>query len=71
MEGAPVLAVASGRHPDFLHDLGTGQFMDCAKMVPETVLRAVDLAVDAVGGASTGHFLPAYKPAGALLPIIF
>lgn len=40
-----------------------------AKTNPEDVIRDVDLVIDAVGGPSTGRFLPTIGRGGALFPI--
>jgi NADPH:quinone reductase-like Zn-dependent oxidoreductase len=68
-KGARVIAVASGKNEGFLRDLGADQFIDYTKTAPEDVVRAVDLVVDAVGGAATGRFLRLIRPGGALFPI--
>ncbi|WP_337182446.1 NADP-dependent oxidoreductase [Shinella sp.] len=67
--GAHVIAVASGKHERFVHDLGADEFIDYTKTRPEDVVKDVDLVVDAVGGPATERFLPMIKPGGALFPI--
>jgi NADPH:quinone reductase-like Zn-dependent oxidoreductase len=69
LKGAHVIAVASGEHEAFLRDLGADEFIDYTKVAPEAVARNVDLVIDAVGGPSSGRFLPTLKPGGALFPI--
>lgn len=69
LKGAHVIAVASGKHEVFLRDLGADEFIDYTKVAPEAVARNVDLVIDAVGGPTSGHFLPTLKPGGALFPI--
>jgi NADPH:quinone reductase-like Zn-dependent oxidoreductase len=67
--GAHVTAVASGKHDAFLRQLGADEAIDYTKTVPENAFRDLDLVVDAVGGPSTGRFLPAIRQGGALFPI--
>lgn len=69
LKGAHVIAVASGEHEAFLRDLGADEFIDYTKVAPEAVARNVDLVIDAVGGPTSGRFLPTLKPGGALFPI--
>jgi len=69
LKGAHVIAVASGEHEAFLRGLGADEFIDYTKVAPEAVARNVDLVIDAVGGPSSGRFLPTLKPGGALFPI--
>ncbi len=68
-KGAHVIAVASGGNEAFLRDLGADEFIDYGKISPESVVRDLDLVVDAVGGPKTRRFLPALKRGGALFPI--
>lgn len=69
LAGARVIAVASGRHQEFVRGLGADQFIDYGQTRPEQVLRDVDLVVDTVGGADAGRFLRTLKPGGALFPV--
>ncbi|OSQ40787.1 NADP-dependent oxidoreductase [Thalassospira mesophila] len=69
LKGAHVIAVASGRHEALLRDLGADDFIDYSKTPPEDVARDIDLVIDAVGGPTTGRFLPTLKRGGALFPI--
>jgi NADPH:quinone reductase-like Zn-dependent oxidoreductase len=64
--GARVIAVASGRHSELLTDLGADTVLDYTKVATETVVKDVDLVLDAVGGANMERFLPSIKPGGAL-----
>jgi NADPH:quinone reductase-like Zn-dependent oxidoreductase len=68
-KGAKVIAVASGKHEAFVRDIGAEEFIDYTKTVPENVVQEVDLVIDAVGGPTTGRFLPTLKRGGALFPI--
>ena len=68
-QGARVIAVASGKNEAFLRGLGADEFIDYHQTKPEEVVRDLDLVVDAVGGPTTGRFLPTIKRGGALFPI--
>lgn len=68
-KGAQVIAVGSGKHETFLHDLGADEFIDYTKVVPEEIVSDIDLVIDAVGGPTTSRFLRTLKPGGALFPI--
>lgn len=68
-QGARVIAVASGEHDAFLHELGADEFIDYTKTLAEDVVRDVDLVIDAVGGPTTGRFLRTLKRGGALFPV--
>ncbi|MEV6026409.1 NADP-dependent oxidoreductase [Streptomyces sp. NPDC052036] len=70
-QGARVIAVASGAHESFLHELGADQFIDYTKSRPEEVLHDVDLVLDTVGGRDSGRFLRTLKRGGALYPVFF
>jgi NADPH:quinone reductase-like Zn-dependent oxidoreductase len=69
LQGARVIAVASGRHEALLLDLGADQFIDYTRTKAEEVVRDVDLVVDCVGGPTTSRFLRTIKRGGALFPI--
>ncbi len=68
-KGAHVIAVASGRHKEFLHTLGADEFIDYTKLAPEDVVQDVDLVLDTLGGPATGRFLRTLKRGGALFPV--
>ncbi|MGX1100224.1 NADP-dependent oxidoreductase [Amorphus sp. MBR-141] len=69
VKGARVIGVASGRHESLLRDLGADEFIDYAKTSPEEAGKDIDLVIDTVGGPTTGRFLRALKPGGALFPV--
>ncbi|GAA3066090.1 hypothetical protein GCM10020254_06980 [Streptomyces goshikiensis] len=71
MEGARVIAVASGTHETFLRDLGADEFIDYTKERPEEVARDVDLVLDTVGGPHSRRFLRTVKRGGSLYPVYF
>jgi len=69
LQGARVIAVASGAHEGFLRDLGVDEFIDYRKTVPEHAAHGVDVVLDTLGGPTTGRFLETLKPGGALFPV--
>ena len=68
-KGAHVVAVASGTHESFLHELGADEVIDYTKSRPEDVAHDVDLVLDTLGGPTTGRFLATLKRGGALFPV--
>lgn len=68
-KGAHVIAIASGSHASFLHELGADEFIDYTKSAPEEILSDIDLVVDTLGGPTTGRFLRTLKQGGALFPV--
>jgi NADPH:quinone reductase-like Zn-dependent oxidoreductase len=68
-KGARVIAVASGKHASFLHELGADEFIDYQKNAPEDVVHDVDLVLDTLGTPATGRFLRTLKQGGALFPV--
>ena len=69
LNGAKVIAVASGAHETFLRELGADQFIDYTKAAPEESVRAIDLVLDTVGGPASARFLSMIQPGGALFPV--
>ena len=69
LKGAHVTAVASTRHEAFLRDLGADAYNDYTKTPPEEIARDFDLALDTLGGPTTGRFLRTLKRGGALFPV--
>ncbi|KMO70366.1 MAG: NADP-dependent oxidoreductase [Mycolicibacterium rufum] len=67
--GAHVIAVASGRHADFLRELGADEVIDYTERTPEDTVAGLDLVLDTVGGPATGRFLRTLRPGGALFPV--
>ncbi len=64
--GARVIAVASAKNAAMLGAFGVDQFIDYGKAAVETVVRDVDLVLDAVGGARMERLLDVIRPGGAL-----
>ena len=69
LNGAKVIAVASGPHETFLRELGADQFIDYTKAAPEESVRAIDLVLDTVGGPASARFLSMIQRGGALFPV--
>ncbi|WP_158826641.1 NADP-dependent oxidoreductase [Mucilaginibacter lacusdianchii] len=69
LKGAYVIAVASGKHKQLLHELGANEVIDYTETAPEDVVRDVDVVLDTVGGPTTGRFLRTLKRGGVLFPV--
>jgi len=65
-KGARVIAVASSRNKDLMRTLGVDEFIDYTQIAAETVVKNVDLVIDAVGGTNMARFLSCIKQGGAL-----
>lgn len=70
-KGAKVVAVASGRHEDFLRRIGADDFIDYTKTQAADVVREVDLVIDTVGGPGGARLLKVLKRGGTMLPVFF
>jgi NADPH:quinone reductase-like Zn-dependent oxidoreductase len=68
-QGARVIAVAAGPQEAFVRSLGADEFIDYTTTSAEQQVQDLDLVIDAVGGPTTGRFLPTVKRGGALFPI--
>ena len=69
--GAHVIGVASGRHEEFLRDLGVDEFFDYTTTDVTEKVRDVDHLVDSVGGPHGHRFLPVLRPGGTISPVFF
>ncbi|MCF2532042.1 NADP-dependent oxidoreductase [Yinghuangia soli] len=67
--GARVVAVASGRHEEFLRSLGADRFIDYTTTEVETAVADVDHVVDTVGGPDGHRFLSVVKRGGTVSPV--
>ncbi|MFU2317076.1 NADP-dependent oxidoreductase [Rahnella sp. PCH160] len=65
-KGARVIAVASGKHEALLRDLGADEFIDYTCVAAESVVKDVDLVIDAVGGPHMERFLKVIRQGGSL-----
>jgi NADPH:quinone reductase-like Zn-dependent oxidoreductase len=68
-KGAEVIAVASGRHRDFLQGLGANTVVDYETARFEDVARGVDLVLDTVGGETLRRSWAVLKPGGTLVSV--
>jgi NADPH:quinone reductase-like Zn-dependent oxidoreductase len=68
--GAQVIATASARHRDFLHELGANEVIDYTTTRFEEVVHGVDLVFDLVGGDTLQRSWQVIKPGGVLVSIV-
>jgi len=68
-KGAEVIAVASGRHRDFLQSLGANKVVDYETARFEDVAHGVDLVLDTVGGETLKRSWSVLKPGATLVSI--
>ncbi|MFI9213607.1 NADP-dependent oxidoreductase [Streptomyces sp. NPDC053253] len=64
-----VIAVASGRHEEFLLGLGVDRFVDYTRTPAEKAVRDVDLLIDTVGGPNAHRLLPTVRRGGRIAPV--
>ncbi|MFH8842041.1 NADP-dependent oxidoreductase [Streptomyces sp. NPDC017868] len=64
-----VVAVASGRHEEFLRGLGVDRFVDYTRTPAEEAVRDVDLLIDTVGGPHAHRLLPVMRRGGRIAPV--
>ncbi|MFF0478766.1 NADP-dependent oxidoreductase [Streptomyces sp. NPDC004284] len=64
-----VIAVASGRHEEFLRGLGVDRFVDYTRTPAEEAVRGVDLLLDTVGGPEAHRLLPTVRRGGRIAPV--
>jgi NADPH:quinone reductase-like Zn-dependent oxidoreductase len=68
-KGAEVIAVASGRHRDFLQGLGANKVVDYETARFEDVAHGVDLVLDTVGGEALKRSWAVLKPGATLVSV--
>jgi NADPH:quinone reductase-like Zn-dependent oxidoreductase len=68
--GAHVIATASARNRDFLHELGANEVIDYTTTRFEDVVHDVDLVFDTVGGDTLQRSWQVIKPGGVLVTIV-
>src|SRR5713226_6487213 len=68
--GAHVIATASARNRDFLHELGANEVIDYTTTRFEDVVHAVDLVFDTVGGDTLERSWTVVKQGGVLVSIV-
>jgi NADPH:quinone reductase-like Zn-dependent oxidoreductase len=69
-KGAYVIGTASARHEAFLRELGVDEFVDYGAAPFESVVKDVDLVLDAVGFDTAERSLQVLKPGGTLVCIV-
>jgi len=69
--GNRVIAVASGRHEDFLRGLGVDEYVDYTTTAVADVAHKVDQIFDTVGGPHGHRLTPALRDGGVLSPVFF
>jgi NADPH:quinone reductase-like Zn-dependent oxidoreductase len=68
--GAQVLATASARNIDFVHDLGADQIIDYATTRFEDVAQDLDVVFDVVGGDTLKRSWPVVRAGGVLVSVV-
>jgi NADPH:quinone reductase-like Zn-dependent oxidoreductase len=68
--GAHVIATASARNRDFLHELGANEVIDYTTTRFEDRVHDVDLVFDTVGGDTLQRSWQVIKPGGVLVTIV-
>jgi NADPH:quinone reductase-like Zn-dependent oxidoreductase len=68
--GAHVIATASARNRDFLHELGANEVIDYTSTRFEDVVHDVDLVFDTVGGDTLQRSWQVIKPGGVLVTLV-
>ncbi|MFI9359514.1 NADP-dependent oxidoreductase [Kitasatospora sp. NPDC053057] len=64
-----VVAVASGRHEEFLRGLGADRFVDYTRTPVAEAVHDADLLFDTVGGPDAHRLLPALRRGGRVVPV--
>jgi NADPH:quinone reductase-like Zn-dependent oxidoreductase len=68
--GAQVIATASARNGDFLHELGATEVIDYTTTCFEEVVKPVDVVFDTVGGDTLQRSWQVVKPGGVLVSVV-
>lgn len=69
LEGARVVAVASGANERFVRGLGADEFVDYREQAVEDVVKDADAVLDAVGGDTLAHSYQLLKQGGRILSV--
>jgi NADPH:quinone reductase-like Zn-dependent oxidoreductase len=69
-KGAYVIGTASARNTDFLQQLGVDEIIDYQATPFETVVRDVDVVLDAIGGDTQEHSFSVLRKGGVLVSIV-
>lgn len=67
--GAHVIGIGSSRNRDFVLGLGADEYVDYARQDVAETVGGVDVAFDAVGGATTQSLVPTLREGGVLVTI--
>src|SRR5438876_3204151 len=70
LAGAHVIATASARNRDFLHELGADEFIDYTATRFEDVVHDVDFVFDLVGGDTLQRSWQVIKRGGTLVSVV-
>jgi NADPH:quinone reductase-like Zn-dependent oxidoreductase len=68
-KGARVIGTGSSRNREFVLELGADEYVDYTQQDVATATTGVDVALDTVGGETTGSLLPTLRPGGILVTI--
>jgi NADPH:quinone reductase-like Zn-dependent oxidoreductase len=68
-QGAYVIATASARNQDYLHEIGADETIDYRAVRFEEVVRNVDVVVDTVGGETLARSEPVLRKGGRLVTL--
>src|SRR6266550_2911420 len=68
--GAQVIATASARNRDFLHELGASVVIDYSAERFEEVVHHIDVVFDLVGGETLARSWQVLKPGGVLVSVV-
>src|SRR5215469_14792434 len=68
--GAHVIATASARNRDFLHELGASVVIDYSAERFEEVVHNIDVVFDLVGGETLARSWQVLKPGGVLVSVV-
>jgi NADPH:quinone reductase-like Zn-dependent oxidoreductase len=68
--GAHVIATASARHHEFLHELGATRIIDYTTQRFDEIVQHVDLVFDLVGGDMLKQSWKVVKPGGVLVSVV-
>lgn len=67
--GARTIGIGSARNRDFVLGLGADEYVDYTQQDVSEAVRDVDVAFDAVGGATTAALVPTLRSGGVLVTI--
>ena len=67
--GARVIGTGSSRNRDFVLGLGADEYVDYTQQEVATSVSGVDVALDTVGGETTGSLVPAVREGGIVVTI--